>query len=75
MLWWTKILYVMQGSKGQNAVHACMTRHLNLGAAKHEEVQELPASKSASQIGRQVGNQFALQIGYIFRMFAGLREL
>ena len=29
---------MMLGSKGQNAVHACMIRHLNLRPAKHEQV-------------------------------------
>ena len=29
--------YMMPGSKGQKAVHACMIRLLNLGPAKHEE--------------------------------------
>ena len=28
---------MMPGSKSQNAVHACMIRHLNLGPAKHEK--------------------------------------
>ena len=30
--------FVMPGSKGQKAVHACMIRLLNLGPAKHEKV-------------------------------------
>ena len=28
---------MIQGSKGQKAVHACMIRLLNLGPAKHEK--------------------------------------
>ena len=29
--------YMMPGSKGQNAVHVYMIRHLNSGPAKHEK--------------------------------------
>ena len=29
---------MISGSKGHNAVHACMIRRLNLGPAEHEEV-------------------------------------
>ena len=50
------------GAKGQNAVHACMIRHLNLRPAKHEEVanyivnQRIPNVCRIARVAKQRSN-------------------
>ena len=53
---------MIPGSKGQNAVHACMIRLLNLGPAKHEEVaiyvvnQRIPNVYRIARVAKQRSN-------------------
>ena len=55
----------LPGSKGQNAVHACMIRLLNLGPAKHEEVaiyvvnQRIPNVYRIAGVAKQRSNSQA----------------
>lgn len=46
---------MMPGSKGQNAVHACMIRHLNLGPAKHEKGAIYAVNLRISSVSRIAG--------------------
>ena len=48
-------LFVMPGSKGQKAVHACMIRLLNLGPAKHEKVAIYAVNQRISNVCRIAG--------------------
>ena len=56
---------MMPGAKGQNAVHACMIRHLNLRPAKHEEVaiyivnQRIPNVCRIARVAKQRSNSQA----------------
>ena len=56
---------MMPGSKGQNAVHACMIGHLNLRPAKHEEVaiyivnQWIPNVCRIARVAKQRSNSWA----------------
>ena len=42
--------FLMPGSKGQNAVHACMIRHVTLRPAKHEKVAIYAVNRRISNI-------------------------
>ena len=46
---------MIQGSKGQKAVHACMIRLLNLGPAKHEKVAIYVVNQRISNVCRIAG--------------------
>ena len=41
---------MISGAKGQKAVHACMTRLLNLGPAEHEEVAIYAVNQRISNV-------------------------
>ena len=47
--------FMMPGSKGQKAVHACMIRLLNLGPAKHEKVAIYVVNQRISNVCRIAG--------------------
>ena len=53
LLWWLD--FMMLGSKGQKAVHACMIRLLNLGPAKHEKVAIYVVNQRISNVCRIAG--------------------
>ena len=46
---------MIQGSKVQKAVHACMIRLLNLGPAKHEKVAIYVVNQRISNVCRIAG--------------------
>ena len=48
-------MMMIQGSKGQKAVHACMIRLLNLGPAKHEKVAICVVNQRISNVCRIAG--------------------
>ena len=47
--------FMMPGSKGQKAVHACMIRLLNLGPAKHEKAAIYAVNQRISNVYRIAG--------------------
>ena len=53
LLWWLD--FMMPGSKGQKAVHACMIRLLNLGPAKHEKAAIYAVNQRISNVYRIAG--------------------